>query len=292
MRRHYSDSYLQKIDWKKIQIFYDDGNFYNDIVKEFNISPNALNEAIKLGLIKMRDRSSSTKISKSKNPYKHTEETKQKISKIRKEYLKNNPDKVPYLLNHSRKESYPEKYFTEIFQKEKIDVLKKYRIGLYELDFAIPERKIDIEIDGEQHYCDSKIVESDKKRNEYLINQGWDIIRIRWSHYNKLSKNEKNKFIDNIKNYIQNISKVKPYIYIEYIYKNNRKKSLCSCGGIKEMKSKFCNTCRGINDRKVDRPSYEQLLEEISQLGYCGTGRKYGVSDNAIRKWIKKLNNV
>jgi transposase-like protein len=22
-------------------------------------------------------------------------------------------------------------------------------------------------------------------------------------------------------------------------------------------------------------------------LGYCGTGRKYGVSDNAIRKWKK-----
>lgn len=29
------------------------------------------------------------------------------------------------------------------------------------------------------------------------------------------------------------------------------------------------------------------LLEEIKELGYIGTGRKYGVSDNAIRKWIK-----
>jgi len=40
-----------------------------------------------------------------------SDETKQKISKSRKEYLLNNPDKVPYLLNHSRNESYPEKYF-------------------------------------------------------------------------------------------------------------------------------------------------------------------------------------
>ena len=39
--------------------------------------------------------------------------------------------------------------------------------------------------------------------------------------------------------------------------------------------------------RLVERPSYEQLLDEINEYGYSGTGRKYGVSDNAIRKWKK-----
>jgi hypothetical protein len=39
--------------------------------------------------------------------------------------------------------------------------------------------------------------------------------------------------------------------------------------------------------RKVERPPYEQLLEEVEQMGYCTTARKYGVSDNAIRKWIR-----
>jgi transposase-like protein len=38
--------------------------------------------------------------------------------------------------------------------------------------------------------------------------------------------------------------------------------------------------------RKVERPPYEQLLAEVDQMGYCTTARKYGVSDNAIRKWI------
>jgi hypothetical protein len=37
--------------------------------------------------------------------------------------------------------------------------------------------------------------------------------------------------------------------------------------------------------RRVPRPPYEQLLREIDELGYLGVGRKYGVSDNAIRKW-------
>ena len=37
------------------------------------------------------------------------------------------------------------------------------------------------------------------------------------------------------------------------------------------------------------RPSHEQLIREVEELGYCGTGRKYGVSDNAIRKYKKLL---
>jgi hypothetical protein len=42
------------------------------------------------------------------------------------------------------------------------------------------------------------------------------------------------------------------------------------------------------NNRKIkERPDKEVLLNEIERLGYSGTGRKYGVSDNAIRKWEK-----
>ena len=39
--------------------------------------------------------------------------------------------------------------------------------------------------------------------------------------------------------------------------------------------------------RKVKRPDYKTLCKEIKELGYVGTGKKYGVSDNAIRKWKK-----
>lgn len=36
-----------------------------------------------------------------------------------------------------------------------------------------------------------------------------------------------------------------------------------------------------------ERPSYRQLLAEIEESGYCAVGRKYGVSDNAVRKWVR-----
>ena len=40
--------------------------------------------------------------------------------------------------------------------------------------------------------------------------------------------------------------------------------------------------------RRVERPPYEQLLREIAESSYRAVGRKYGVSDNAIRKWLRQ----
>jgi hypothetical protein len=39
--------------------------------------------------------------------------------------------------------------------------------------------------------------------------------------------------------------------------------------------------------RKVPRPPYEQLLREIEDTSYLAVARKYGVSDNAVRKWVR-----
>jgi hypothetical protein len=40
-------------------------------------------------------------------------------------------------------------------------------------------------------------------------------------------------------------------------------------------------------NRRVERPPYEQLLAEIAATSWCAVGRKYGVSDNAVRKWVR-----
>ena len=39
--------------------------------------------------------------------------------------------------------------------------------------------------------------------------------------------------------------------------------------------------------RKVSRPSYEQLMQDVRTMSFLAIGRKYGVSDNAVRKWIR-----
>lgn len=63
------------------------------------------------------------------------------------------------------------------------------------------------------------------------------------------------------------------------------------CRGIKRKKVKIDKKemiiKRSISQRNVDRPDYDKLIKDVNVLGYLGTGRKYGVSDNTIRKWIK-----
>jgi PHP family Zn ribbon phosphoesterase len=90
------------------------------------------------------------------------------------------------------------------------------------------------------------------------------------------------------------------------ISKYDEKSKKCenlSCGSMIRNKNRFCLSCwkeirKGNieNDstleiiskrRKVERPPYIQLISEVDELGYSATGRKYGVSDNSIRKWLK-----
>ena len=48
-----------------------------------------------------------------------------------------------------------------------------------------------------------------------------------------------------------------------------------------------CVKCYRLSQRRCKRPSKEELINEIKEMGYEGTGRKYNVSGNAIRKWLK-----
>ena len=66
--------------------------------------------------------------------------------------------------------------------------------------------------------------------------------------------------------------------------KNN--KNFCKCGKLIKKLSKNCVECQYKKQRKVKRPNYKKLIEEVKKTNYSAVGRKYGVSDNAIRKWI------
>lgn len=64
--------------------------------------------------------------------------------------------------------------------------------------------------------------------------------------------------------------------------------NLCKCGKEITKNAKLCETCNKLKQRKVkERPSVVQLLKELSNSNYTALGKKYGVSDNCIRKWIK-----
>jgi len=88
--------------------------------------------------------------------------------------------------------------------------------------------------------------------------------------------------------------------------KNRREPVFRSCEGcgtefaVKYRSHRYCSRECGVRwdrselrgkpilqSRKAERPPYEKLLEEIEETSYLAVGRKYGVSDNAVRKWVR-----
>lgn len=121
-------------------------------------------------------------------------------------------------------------------------------------------------------------------------------IKDRWKKENleKIIKNSKSKKEIFKKlgliNGGNNFKTLKKYISLYNI--DIYQKDYCKCGNLKSKYSKVCSKYNSVNNRKIkNRPSHDILKKDIEELGYCGNGRKYGVSDNAVRKWIKNYEN-
>jgi len=87
--------------------------------------------------------------------------------------------------------------------------------------------------------------------------------------------------------------------FIEHPKYNNVKNNVTckKCGKKLKFKNKteLCRDCYHNSRRKVERPEYAELLVDVEKIGFVNTGKKYGVSDNSIRKWMlyyKKLYGI
>jgi len=166
-----------------------------------------LDERVKQGGETLSNRYNSGELIHHNKGKKFSEERCRQISESRKEFLRLHPDKVPYIISHhSKGDSYPERYFKEIFKNNNISYEQNYHELSYFLDFAWPSKKCYLEIDGEQHYKDEHIINHDKLRDSKLKEIGWICIdRLRWTWYKSLSKLERESYIKNL------ISKINSY---------------------------------------------------------------------------------
>lgn len=187
------------------------------------------------------------------------------------------------------------------------DTLKKY-INLYKIDIS--------HFDGEKQRLDKlKAIQLKKKRKieEYLIEnkpsnssnlkdrlytEGYKKRICELCGQDEIWKDKKMSLIlDHINgnhsdNRIENLRIVCPNCNATldtHCGKNitRRKINYCKCGIEINKQSKVCQSCSGNKRRKVQRPDIEILKKEVDDIGYSAVGRKYNVSDNAIRKWLK-----
>ena len=79
--------------------------------------------------------------------------------------------------------SYPETIAMRILEEIGIFYIKELRVSRYFIDFACVDKKIAIEIDGQQHKQKER-VKSDQRKDTLLLKQGWTIHRIKWPDEN------------------------------------------------------------------------------------------------------------
>lgn len=74
------------------------------------------------------------------------------------------------------------------------------------------------------------------------------------------------------------------------VYTTRAPSKFCSCCNKPLTKSKtgLCGSCYAFTNRKVLRPSKEDLQLLLDNNTYVAIGKMYGVSDNTVRKWKKQ----
>jgi hypothetical protein len=106
------------------------------------------------------------------------------------------------------------------------------------------------------------------------------------SHRNKHRENNLRPFACDIENTSASSSTSNKWPKIYY----------CKCNKVIGRKSKTCFRC-SVENRETKKPSREQLIADLEELKTnVQVGKKYGVSDNAVRRWIRQydinLNDV
>lgn len=79
--------------------------------------------------------------------------------------------------------------------------------------------------------------------------------------------------------------------------KHGKKRYCQRCGILITTKTKYCKNCltivqqeKNLKERRVERPSREQLKKLIRTLPFTTIASQFNVSDNAIRKWCDNYN--
>ena len=97
--------------------------------------------------------------------------------------------------------SYPEKFIIKVIANEFTDknYIHEFPQGIYSIDFAWPAKKKAIEIDGQQHERFEEYRLRDKRKDKFLFENGWKVLRLKWTdilHDTKQRIQEMKNFID------------------------------------------------------------------------------------------------
>ena len=248
-------------DLSYIQSLYDSGLSWREVCEIAKISWGAVRKRILNEELKTRTASESIKLSKKTKPCTHTEESRKKISEARKKWLAENPDKHPWKSNAKFK-SKPCEKVKEFLKSFNINFIEEFDPSIegrsFSIDIAIPDKKIALEINGNQHYeRTGELKFYYKERNDLLENNGWTVYQIHYAACFDLDKWK--DFISQLENSPKKVE----FDYFSYTPRKTKEWFCSSCGVNVKRNCKKCVNCKLIKIKK------EIKENSISNSKYC-----------------------
>jgi len=226
-----------------------------------------------------RSVSEANKLAHKKHPdvFKHTDEIKKVLSKKRKQWLNNNKDKHNWRFNF---ESYPEKLVREYLETLSVKVIAEYIPDdfdrFFKIDFAVIEKKIAIEVNGNQHYKrNGEFNEYHINRQKYLESKGWIVVNIPAINVNK--------DFENVKLQLQNVLNCPQSTSFEPIISQKQLK----------LENKYAKKRKREEEKKNNvQQKIDLVLKsniDFSKFGWVGKIAKLlNKPQHKINKWMKK----
>ena len=204
------------------------------------------------------------------------------MREFRLKFMREHPEKTAW--RKRNEPSYPEKCFIKFLEEnkysEKYLIEREYPVFPYYIDFAFIDLKVAVEIDGSQHILDVERIERDKDKDKTLVHNGWKVLRVT-ENLVKTDWTALKRKLDETINVTNMPSVTKVGIFMA---KKPRAKVERGPDGLSgKMRA------NNYKQRKVkNRPSFEELEEMRKTMPMTKIGKMYGVSDNAVRKWIRQ----
>lgn len=263
---------LNLIKWDDIQRDHDGGLLWSKISIKYGFSNKILLRAEKIGLI-----------SKIRRYHTWTAKEKKAHSKKRKKYLSDNPKNYPWK-KHTKFKSVPCEILKEKLRQNKIEFVEEYKAIEYRhfsIDIAFPDKKIGIEVNGNQHYHrDGTFKEYYQDRNKELELNHWKIFNI---HYSKIYDD---KFICD---FIQKIKQDYSLDDVDYSFYIKSPKMIVRKYGTR----KDYNNAKNAMYAKDSEPLIKMVLDsdtDFSKFGWVKNVAKIiGKKEQKVNEWMKKF---
>lgn len=219
---------------------------------------------------------------RSKHKLRMTTEQRKHISEARYKWNRENPERLKEIMvkrSQSKNHSVPCEKLKEWLRSKEIAFVEEFPPLLhlnryYFIDIAFPDKKIGIEVNGNQHYNpDGSLKSRYQERHDLIEANGWKLYEI---HYSLCFKP------DSLEEIISSILHSSTKVIFDYTtyraYRSKRQRKY----------PKGDNSWRHLprlSARKCGRPSPERLREMVWIKPITHLAKEFGVSANAVARW-------